>query len=564
MTAYSVRAMLIALAAAGLAGCIDARSEYAPYAGYAPPPPSAPFRPQYPVTDQAEQARPAAPEARASSDADESAPANAPSRGVGAQALPPISDAPAQRTPTSAPHGGMTLTPLVWRSDAQPVEQIDVARHRRTQPQADSDAPPSRHGRHARGRADTTDADTTSSRRGRHARGRAEADSDATTSRHGRHARGRHEPASEATHTIVVHKGDTIDSIADRLATDPETLIKTNRLRHPRDLDVGRKLKVPTSEGYVIKPGDTLYSIGRRFDVPVAALKDLNGLGASNRLHVGQKIDLPGQAPEPQVEERPAKPTRATRQAPGRRSTPPVRPHETVEPTFPAPVAAAPVEAPPTVPAAPTSSALPPVAPEPATTTVSPPDHPIPYSALPGRLATPPRTVAPSRTYAPAPYNPPATLSGSMAPEVTAPPSDTQVTAAGRGRFIWPVQGNLLTGFGSLPGGQRNDGVDIAAADGTPVRSAASGDVVYAGNLVPGFGNLVLIKHEDGWVTAYAHLSRTEVKIKDHVAQGQEIGTVGSSGGVGQPQLHFEVRYAPSPRERARPVDPSLVLSGQP
>ena len=114
-----------------------------------------------------------------------------------------------------------------------------------------------------------------------------------------------------------------------------------------------------------------------------------------------------------------------------------------------------------------------------------------------------------------------------------------------------------------MPGGQRNDGVDIGAADGSPVRASATGDVVYAGNLVPGFGNLVLIKHEDGWVTAYAHLSKTEVKIKDHVSQGVEIGTVGSSGGVGQPQLHFEVRYAPSPRERARPIDPSLVLPGQ-
>jgi murein DD-endopeptidase MepM/ murein hydrolase activator NlpD len=138
--------------------------------------------------------------------------------------------------------------------------------------------------------------------------------------------------------------------------------------------------------------------------------------------------------------------------------------------------------------------------------------------------------------------------------------SDSQVAAAGRGRFIWPTRGTLLSGFGPKPGGQRNDGLDIAAADGTPVRAAAAGDVVYAGNLVPGFGNLVLVKHDDGWVTAYAHLSTTEVKIRDHVSQGTEIGTVGSSGGMDQPQLHFEVRYAPSPRERARPVDPALVL----
>jgi murein DD-endopeptidase MepM/ murein hydrolase activator NlpD len=93
------------------------------------------------------------------------------------------------------------------------------------------------------------------------------------------------------------------------------------------------------------------------------------------------------------------------------------------------------------------------------------------------------------------------------------------------------------------------------------VRAAAAGDVVYAGNLVPGFGNLVLIKHEDGWITAYAHLSRTEVKIKDHVSQGDEIGQAGESGGATQSEVYFEIRYAPTPRDKAKPVDPALLLS---
>ena len=120
-----------------------------------------------------------------------------------------------------------------------------------------------------------------------------------------------------------------------------------------------------------------------------------------------------------------------------------------------------------------------------------------------------------------------------------------------------------MSGFGPKPGGQRNDGVDIAAPEHSAVRAAASGDVVYAGDQIPGFGNLVLIKHEGGWVTAYAHLSTSEVKIREHVSQGAEIGQVGQSGGVDQPQLHFEIRYAPSPRDKARPIDPSLVLSNQ-
>jgi murein DD-endopeptidase MepM/ murein hydrolase activator NlpD len=92
------------------------------------------------------------------------------------------------------------------------------------------------------------------------------------------------------------------------------------------------------------------------------------------------------------------------------------------------------------------------------------------------------------------------------------------------------------------------------------VRSAAEGDVVYAGDQVPGFGNLVLIKHADGWVSAYGHLSKITVRMQQRVTQGQEVGQAGATGGVAEPQLHFEIRYASSPLERAKPIDPKLVL----
>jgi murein DD-endopeptidase MepM/ murein hydrolase activator NlpD len=144
--------------------------------------------------------------------------------------------------------------------------------------------------------------------------------------------------------------------------------------------------------------------------------------------------------------------------------------------------------------------------------------------------------------------------------EAPTPPSDADVAAAGRGRFLWPVSGQLLTTFGPKPGGQRNDGVDIAAPAGTMVTAAAAGYVVYAGDKVPGFGNLVLIQHEGGWVTAYAHLSTTTVKIKDRLAQGDPIGEVGQTGGVAAPELYFEIRYRAHPGEKPNPIDPSLVL----
>ncbi len=174
--------------------------------------------------------------------------------------------------------------------------------------------------------------------------------------------------------------------------------------------------------------------------------------------------------------------------------------------------------------------------------------------------------IARSRHRDTAAYNPsPAALAA--ADRRTSQPAETatgltrpEVIAAGRGRFIWPVRGTVITQFGITGDGRRIDGIDIRAPQGEPVLSASAGDVVYAGNQVPGFGNLVLVKHADGWVTAYAHLDRITVQMKQTIDQGQKLGVVGISGGVTEPQLHFEVRFAPSQTEKARPVDPLLVL----
>jgi murein DD-endopeptidase MepM/ murein hydrolase activator NlpD len=138
--------------------------------------------------------------------------------------------------------------------------------------------------------------------------------------------------------------------------------------------------------------------------------------------------------------------------------------------------------------------------------------------------------------------------------------SDAQVMAAGKGRFVWPVRGQILQAFGVQDVDRRNDGVDIRSPQGTAVHAAAAGEVVYAGDQVPGFGNLVLVKHAEGWVTAYAHLAHVDVKMRESVAQDQQIGEVGQTGGVAEPQLHFEVRYAATPIEKARPINPLLVL----
>lgn len=138
--------------------------------------------------------------------------------------------------------------------------------------------------------------------------------------------------------------------------------------------------------------------------------------------------------------------------------------------------------------------------------------------------------------------------------------SDQEVAAAGRGKFLWPVRGAVLSAYGPKGPGQRNDGLNIAAKAGDSVKASAAGEVVFAGEL-PGFGNLVLLKHPGGWVTAYAHLSKVGVKMRDQIGQGQTVGEVGQSGGtVDRPQLHFEIRYASTPRDKARPIDPSILL----
>jgi len=109
-------------------------------------------------------------------------------------------------------------------------------------------------------------------------------------------------------------------------------------------------------------------------------------------------------------------------------------------------------------------------------------------------------------------------------------------------KFMRPVRGRILSGYGPKANGLHNDGINIAAARGTPVGAAENGVVVYAGNGLKGSGNLVLVRHEDRWMSAYAHLDRIDVSNGQVLKRGQKLGTVGSTGAVREPQLHFEIR----------------------
>jgi murein DD-endopeptidase MepM/ murein hydrolase activator NlpD len=122
--------------------------------------------------------------------------------------------------------------------------------------------------------------------------------------------------------------------------------------------------------------------------------------------------------------------------------------------------------------------------------------------------------------------------------------------------FRWPVRGKVITSYGAKTNGKANDGINLAVPEGTPVKAAEDGVVAYSGNELKGYGNLVLVRHSNGYVTAYAHASELLVKRGDTIKRGQVIAKSGQSGEVGSPQLHFEIRKGSSP------VDPLQFLNG--
>ncbi|MBN9532837.1 MAG: M23 family metallopeptidase [Alphaproteobacteria bacterium] len=143
---------------------------------------------------------------------------------------------------------------------------------------------------------------------------------------------------------------------------------------------------------------------------------------------------------------------------------------------------------------------------------------------------------------------------GSASPQTAPTTPQATLDDLDSARFVWPVMGRIIMPFGPAPSGERNDGINIATAMRTPIHAAAAGTVTYAGNELKGYGNLVLIRHDDGYVTAYAHADSLVVTRGDRVARGQVIGYSGESGDVSEPQLHFEIRHG------VTPIDPKPLL----
>lgn len=302
---------------------------------------------------------------------------------------------------------------------------------------------------------------------------------------------------------VRVADGDTLWSISRRYGVPVRTIIDANQLKPPYRVASGAVLVLPQVRQHIVKPGETLYSISRLYGVDISTLVRLNHLDAPYYAKLDVALIIPP-------------PNQGSQVAAARAVLAPA----------PAPPLPAPPKPVPPSPAPSSAAAPPPTAPAGGQASAAAPEVPLP-------------PVKPARG-APSASPEPAAVQASRPGQIAALPPPPPVSG-GKG-FVWPVEGRVVVGYGEGPGGTHNDGINIAAPLGTPVLAAQSGVVAYTGNELRGYGNLVLIKHADDWMTAYAHNGAVLVKRGETVKRGQLIARVGTTGGVTEPQLHFEMR----------------------
>uniref|UniRef100_Q07N41 Peptidase M23B n=1 Tax=Rhodopseudomonas palustris (strain BisA53) TaxID=316055 RepID=Q07N41_RHOP5 len=303
---------------------------------------------------------------------------------------------------------------------------------------------------------------------------------------------------------IIVGTSDTLETLARRYNVSTAEILQANGYKGPRALQPGQQLIIPNR---AVAAAPAAAPVAAR---PAAAGSvhvvnagdSLIGIARRNKVSVADLARANGIAPTAplKIGSKLTVPGRSAEAAPA-------------QPAQPAAVAAAPVAAPASAPIKMAS--------------VEPQQK--------ARLASP--TVTPE----------------AAAPE--APVKAAEATGA-LPTFRWPARGRVIAGYGAKTNGKQNDGINLAVPEGTPVKAAEDGVVAYAGNELKGYGNLVLVRHSNGFVTAYAHASEVLVKRGETIKRGQTIAKSGQTGEVGSPQLHFEIRKGSSP------VDPLQFLNG--
>jgi murein DD-endopeptidase MepM/ murein hydrolase activator NlpD len=316
----------------------------------------------------------------------------------------------------------------------------------------------------------------------------------------------------------------------------------------------------PTGTTIIVGTSDTLDLLARRYNVTPAAILQANGYKGPRALSPGQQLIIPRQAtaaaaPAPALAAPVSKPVAAV-------SAPPlvhvVNPGETLlsiarhnhvsvaelaRANNLDPQAKLKLGSKLTVPGARTAA-------------VAPVAQPMLATVQPAAALAPPATRMAAVTTGPQQS---ARLAQATT-KVDEPAAESPVKAAeatgALPTFRWPVRGKVITAYGAKSNGKSNDGINLAVPEGTPVKAAEDGVVAYSGNELKGYGNLVLVRHANGYVTAYAHASELLVKRGDTIKRGQIIAKSGQSGEVGSPQLHFEIRKG------STPVDPLQFLNG--
>lgn len=304
---------------------------------------------------------------------------------------------------------------------------------------------------------------------------------------------------SAGIHTVV--EGDTLWSVAQRYNMAMRDIAVKNRLSAPFKLKGGQRLWLPPPMEYRVRSGDTLYEVSRVFGVNTSEIAQLNQLQAPYRLQPGLTLRMPSV-------------TRKVAQPYGFNNDPSIPDYAGMSPEV----------------------VMPPTAPAPV-------DREI--------LAPPPEEAAAVQTAVLAPPVDEETTKPQPLPKIS-----RQTPKRSSGKFLRPVEGKIISQYGPKSSGLHNDGINIKAPKGTPVLAAENGVVVYAGSELKGSGNLVLVRHEGNWMSAYAHMDQTSIKRGDTVRRGQSIGTVGSTGSVSEPQLHFELRRG------TEAINPDRYLEG--
>jgi murein DD-endopeptidase MepM/ murein hydrolase activator NlpD len=319
-----------------------------------------------------------------------------------------------------------------------------------------------------------------------------------------------HGPAQGGT-TIIVGTSDTLDTLAHRYKVSPAAILQANGYKGPRALSPGQQLIIPRHTAAVAAAAPALAAPVSK-PVAVAAAPTVHVVNRGDTLlSIARRNHVPvGELAKANSLDPQAKLKLGTKLAvPGAKSA-------AVLPAAPAAVAA----------------------------------------AQPGAASAPPATKM-----AAVAGGPPQSVRLAQAttkvdePSAEAPAKAAEATGA-LPTFRWPVRGKVITSYGAKTNGKANDGINLAVPEGTPVKAAEDGVVAYSGNELKGYGNLVLVRHSNGYVTAYAHASELLVKRGDTIKRGQIIAKSGQSGEVGSPQLHFEIRKGSSP------VDPLQFLNG--